>query len=81
MQYYRRGHIIITSSCENFFQWLSDNQMKCNAEKCHLIMSANESVDFHLRSSLIKSSDCEKMSVVNIDYKLNFDKYVKTLFS
>ena len=35
--------------------------MKGNAEKCHLIMSTNESVDFQLCGSLIERSDCEKM--------------------
>ena len=31
--------------------------MKGNAEKCHLIMSTNESDDFQLASSLIQGSD------------------------
>ena len=55
--------------------------MKGNAEKCHLIISTNESVDFQLGGSLIEWSDIEKMLPVKIDYKLNFDKHVKTLCS
>ena len=58
--------------------WLSDNQMKANAEKCHLIMNTNESVDFQLGGSLIERNDCEKILGVKIDYKLNFDERVKT---
>ena len=55
--------------------------MKGNAEKCHLIMSTDESVDFQLGTSLIKRSECEKMFEVKIDYKLNFEEHVKTLCS
>ena len=58
---------------KNFFQWLSDNPMKGNTEKCYLIMSTNESVDFQLGGSIIDRSDCEKMLGVTIDYKLNFE--------
>ena len=53
--------------------------MKANAEKCHLIMSTNESVDFQLGGSLIERSDCDKILGVKIDYKLNFDIRVKNL--
>ena len=38
----------LQSSSKKLFQWLSDNQMKSNAARCHLIMSRNESVDFQL---------------------------------
>ena len=71
----------LQSSSKKLFQWLSDNQMKGNTEKCHLIMSTDQSVNFQLGGSLIERSDCEKMLGVKIDYKLNFDKHVKTLCS
>ena len=71
----------LQSSSEKLFQWLSDNQMKGNPEKCHLIMSTDQSVNVQLGGSLIERSDCEKMLGVKIDYKLNFDKHVKTLCS
>ena len=51
--------------------------MKGNTEKCHLIMSTNEYVNFQHGGSLIERSDCEKMLGVN----LNFDEHVKTLYS
>ena len=55
--------------------------MKGNTEKCHLIMSTDQTVNFQFGGSLIERSDCEKMLGVKIDYKLNFDEYVKTLYS
>ena len=54
--------------------------MKGNTEKSHLIISTDQSANIKLDGSLIES-DCEKMLVVKIDYKLNFDEYVKTLCS
>ena len=45
------------SLSKKLFQWLSDNQMKGNIEKCHLIMSTDQSVNFRLVGSLIERSD------------------------
>ena len=44
-------------------------------------MNTNESVEILLGSSLVVRSNCEKMSGVKIDYKLNLDEHVKTLCS
>ena len=55
--------------------------MKSNAKMCHhLIMNRNESFDFQLVCSAI-ASNCKKMLGVAINYKLIFDKQVKTLCS
>ena len=62
----------LQNSSKKPFQWLSGNQMKGNTDK---------SVVFQFGGSLIQRSDCEKMLGVKIDYKLNFDKHVKTLCS
>ena len=55
--------------------------MTGNTQKCHFIMSTDQSVNFQLGGSLIKRSDCEKILGVKIDYKLIFDEHVKTLCS
>lgn len=41
-------------------------------------MSTSKYVDFQLGGPLIERSDGEKMLRFKIDYKLNFDKHVKT---
>ena len=61
--------------------FLSGYRMKSNAEKCHLIMSSNEPVDFLWGSSIIVRSDFEEILGVKTDYKINFDEYVKNLCS
>ena len=69
----------LQSSSKELCQWLSDNEMKGNTEKCHLIMSTDQSVNFQLGGSFLKRNGCEKMLGVKIDYKLSFDEHVKTL--
>ena len=44
------------------------------------VMSTNELAHTHLGSSFIVKSDFPKSSGANIDYKLNFDEQVKTLY-
>ena len=61
--------------------FLNGYRMKSNAEKCHLIMSSNEPVDFLWGSSIIVKSDFEEILGVKTDYKINFDEYVKNLCS
>ena len=54
MRYYQRSHIIILKFIQETFQWLSDNQMKGNTKKCHLIMSTDQSTNFPLAAHLYK---------------------------
>ena len=66
-------------SAEKRFHWFSDNQMKGNTDKCHLIMSTNNTPELKVGDSLIKTSTCEKLLGVKIDYKLTFDNHVANL--
>ena len=66
-------------SAEKLFRWFSDNKMKGNTDKCHLIMSTNNTPELKVENSLIKTSTCEKLLDVEIDYKLTFDNHVANL--
>ena len=46
-------------------EWFSENQMKGNTDKCHLLMSTNKSLEIHICESIIKSGDCEKKLIQN----------------
>ena len=67
-------------SAEKSLRWFSDNQMKGNTDKCHLIMSINNTPELKVGDSLIKTSTCENLLGVKIDYKLTFDNHVANLF-
>ena len=62
---------------EKLFQCFSHNQMRENTDKCHLIVSTDESIEIQVGESLTKNSTCEKLLGVKIDNKLNFDTHVK----
>ena len=52
---------LITSlqdAAAKLFKWFSDNQMKGNTDKCHLLLSKNESSEIHIGDSIIESSTC-----------------------
>ena len=49
---------LITSlqdSATKLFKWFDDNQMKGNTDKCHLLLSKNESFEIHIGDSIIES--------------------------
>ena len=57
------------------FKWFSDNQMKANKDKCHLLLSNKERVTMKIGETEIKSSNCEKLLGIKID-NLTFNKYL-----
>ena len=75
------GEVIssLKESAEKLFQLFSLNQMKGNTDKCHLIVSTDESIEIRVGESLIKNSTCEKLSGVKIDNKFNFGSHIKGL--
>ena len=69
----------LQESAEKLFQWFSHNQIKGNTDKCHLIVSTEETIEIQADESLIKSSTCERLLGIKIDNKLNLDTHDKGL--
>ena len=62
------------------FKWFSsDNLMKSNADKCHLLVSTNNTVNIRVENFDIKNSDCEKPLGVKIDHKITFNSHISDL--
>ena len=57
-------------------QWLSDNQMKANEHKCHVLISTKEKVCVNIRTTQITNSKCEKLLGIKIDSNLNFKDHI-----
>ena len=57
------------------FKWFSNNQMKANKDKCHLL-SNKERVTMKIGKSEIKSSNCEKLLGIKIDNDLTFNEHL-----
>ena len=50
------------------FKWFSDNLMKSNAEKCHLLVSTNSTVNIKIGNIDITNSTSEKLLGVKFDH-------------
>ena len=46
----------LQNAAAKLFKWFSDNQMKGNTDKCHLLLSKDESSEIHIGDSIIESS-------------------------
>ena len=67
---------ILENDSIKLFKWFSDNMMKANKDKCHLIVSSNEHVSMKLDNIEIENSNCERLLGVKIDSKLNFKEHL-----
>ena len=52
---------------KSLFKWFSDNQMKANPSKCHLLISFRSQSELKIGNVTIKSSICEKLLGIKID--------------
>ena len=53
--------------------------MKSNAEKCHLLVIANNTVNLRVEKFYAKNSYCEKLLGVKFDHKLSFNNHISAL--
>ena len=63
------------------FQWLSDNFLKANADKCHLILSTDEPFSINIDNEVIKNSSNKKLLGINLNNSLGFDAHVANICS
>ena len=55
------------------FQWFSDNQMKANISKCHLLVNKNDEVTIRTGDTKIKNIEYGKLLGIKVITKLNFN--------
>ena len=65
----------LENAAKTLFQWFSDNQMKDNPDKCHLLCSSNSEVSLTIKNQNIKNSNLGKLLGIQLDSKLNFNSY------
>ena len=65
----------LEKATDTLFKWFSDNVMKSNADKCHLLFSTNNAINIKIGNIDINNSTCEKLLGVKFDYKLTFDDH------
>ena len=65
---------------DTLLKLLTDNLLKANPEKYHLLVSTNEERHLNKGKVEISNSKCEKFLGIKIDSKLMFDSHVKSLY-
>ena len=69
----------LEEASETLFKWFSDNLMKSNPDKCHLLISTNNTVKMKIGHFDIANSRIEKLLGVKFDSKLTFDDHISEL--
>ena len=64
---------------EKLFNWFSQNEMKANLGKCHMLLSSTESLNFQISETVIHNSQSKKLLGVAFDNKLKFEKHINTI--
>ena len=64
---------------EKLFTWFSQNEMKANLGKCHMLLSSTESLNFQISDKVIHNSQSKKLLGVTFDNKLKFEKHINTI--
>ena len=58
------------------FKWFSNNFLKANADKFHLILSTDEPFSINIDNEVIKNSNNTKLLGINLNNRLGFDTRV-----
>ena len=61
-------------------EWFQNNLLKSNADKCHLLVSTNNSLSIDVTGYRINKSDTEKPLGVKIDKKLTFNDHISDIY-
>ena len=64
-----------------FSQWFSDNQVKANISKCHLLVNKKNKVTIRIGGMEIKNSEYEMLLGIKVDTKLNFNEHLNDIIS
>ena len=66
----------LEEASEILFKCFSDNLMKINADKCHLLVTTNNTVKIKTGNFDITNSKNKKLLGVEFDHKLSFDDHI-----
>ena len=60
-------------------KWFSDNYLKANPNKYHVLFSETSGTQSIVENISIASSSCEKLLGIEIDQKISFEPHVESL--
>ena len=69
----------LEKSTNSLLNWFSENHMKVNANKCHFLVSSDESCTVKIEDFNTKISTKEKLLGVKFDFNLSFESHITCL--
>ena len=69
----------LEKNVDKLFHWFSDNFLKANPDKCHLLINTDENVALKIKNETITNSSNEKLLGVLFNNKFDFDEHVTSL--
>ena len=78
---YRVIHLQMSleNAAEKLFELFTNNHMKANHDKCHLLVSTFAPISIKVKDYIIKNSDYEKLLGVTVDINLNFNCHLENI--
>ena len=64
---------------DKLFHWFSNNFLKANPDKCHLLINPHENVALKIKNETINSNSTKKLLGILFNKKFDFDEYVTSL--
>ena len=72
--------ILLESETNSMIEWFKINEMKPNADKCHLLIAnLSNKISVNIGNEEITNEDCVELLGIKIDKQLNFSKHVSKL--
>ena len=69
----------LEKNIDKLFHWFSDNFLKANPDKCHLLINTDENVALKIKNETITTSSNEKLLGILFHIKFDFDEHVTSL--
>ena len=70
----------LEKNIDKLFHWFSDNFLKANPDKCHLLINTDENVALKIKNEAITNSSNEKLLGILFNNKFDFDEHVTSLY-
>ena len=63
----------LEKNSNTLFKWFTDNLLKANPEKSHLLTNSTQEIQINIGEIAISNSKCEKVLGIHFDNKLTFE--------
>ena len=72
--------MLLQKNIDKLFDWFSDNFLKANPGKCHLLINTDENVTLKITNETITNSSNQKLLGKLFNNKFDLDEHVTSLY-